>query len=164
MPNGITELFRTRPQGAASVSRVTGGANLVLDARNREETGKLFAASWISVALPCATYNVSLFYLFIYILQKREAGVFRGEAQIWRWMEGQRKGRETWAHWRNATEKEDSFLRRRVRQPDPGAKKGEKKKEVPVLPSLDTVSTLNSLYSRFQRQALAFVRLIGGPL
>lgn len=79
-------------------------------------------------------------------------------------MEAERKGPErTWAHWRNATERDESFLRRRSRRPDPGAKK-KKKKEDPVLPSLDTVYTLNSLYSRFQRQALAFVGLIGGPL
>lgn len=137
---------------------MTGGANSALDARRREETGKHSEASRIWLV---QLTNVPLLYLW----PEGEAGVFRGEGLDLKMNGGREKGaREDMGPLEECNRKGRVLSKKAGASARSRRKKKKKKKEDPVLPSLDTVYTLNSLYSRFQRQALAFVRLIGGPL
>lgn len=154
------------PHGAASISESRAAlTQFWMYAFEWKPANNLGRTSFSLRRLQCRS-PLFFFIFFFFFGQEEKLAFFEGRLRFEvEWRKREKGPERTWAHWRNATEKEESFLRGRVRQPDPGAKKKRKKKEeVPVLPSLDTVSTLNSLYSRFQRQALAFVQLIGGPL
>lgn len=102
---------------------------------------------------------------FIFLGQREKLAFFEGEGLDLKMNGGREKGARE-----DMGPLEECNRKGRVLSEKTGAtarsrrKKKKKKKEDPVLPSLDTVYTLNSLYSRFQRQALAFVGLIGGPL